>query len=79
MLITQIKTASQFRAFFEDAHPNSHFFTRENMKFAGDTMANYKLIIHADSYELARRKPVKHGLKASAYFDKLTLRFIGNN
>lgn len=56
----------------------SHFFTRDSMKFAGDTMRNYGVrgpvtlktstgeIVQC--WELYRRHPVKHGLQSSAYF-----------
>lgn len=55
----------------------SKFFTRSNMRFMGDTMANYgvrKAIINTifedniEVWELYRKRPVKHGLKKSAYF-----------
>jgi len=59
----------------------SHFFDRENMKFFGDTMTNYGVrsaVIKtytgetAICWELYRKRPVKYGLKTSAYFDKRT-------
>ena len=59
----------------------SKFFTPSNMKFAGDRMSNYGVsgpleIItsngNATVYELFRKKPVKHGLQKSAYFDVVT-------
>lgn len=61
----------------------SKYFTRENMRFAGDTMRNYGVRrIKAQTragdiievYELYRKKPVKHGLKSSAYFNPDTYR-----
>jgi len=60
-------------------NPDGHFFCRENMKFAGDTMQNYG-VRHAginngvECWELYRKRPVKHGLKTSVYFDKLTFK-----
>ncbi len=51
----------------------SHFFTRSTMKFFGDTMRNYGVRSAGDYWELYRKKPVKHGLHKSAYFDKKTL------
>jgi hypothetical protein len=66
----------------------SNFFSRESMKFFGDTMANYgvrsaTVTSNYDAagnwsdngesievWELYRRRPVKHGLKNSAYFSK---------
>lgn len=41
MIASQIKTASDLRAFVEDAKPDSHFFSRQTMRFFGDTMRNY--------------------------------------
>ena len=68
---------------------DSHFFDRSSMKFFGDTMANYGLRVttineHIGAgfnqqktvYELYRRKPVKHGLKDSAYFDMDTFKRV---
>lgn len=58
---------------------NSKFFTRNNMKFCGDTMANYGVRENTIDtwtetkvkvWELYRRKPVKMGLQGSAYFRK---------
>lgn len=56
----------------------SNFFERSTMRFFGDTMANYavssKTVIRngIECYELRRRKPVKHGLQSSAYFNAQT-------
>ncbi len=59
-------------------HPDSHFFDRESMRFFGDYMSNYgarkaTVITHGspepvECWELYRKRPVKHGLQASAYF-----------
>jgi hypothetical protein len=57
----------------------SRFFSRENMKFVGDTMRNYHVsakpvdVPNKDGdmvacWELRRIHPVKHGFKGSAYF-----------
>jgi hypothetical protein len=60
----------------------SLYFTRNNMKFSGDTMANYgvrKVTIfktNQEVYELYRKRPVKHGLKRSAYFHAVTFERI---
>lgn len=51
---------------------NRHFFDRDTMKFFGDTMANYGVRDAGPYWELYRRRPVKHGLNTSAYFDKVT-------
>ena len=53
-------------------NPDSHFFDRETMRFFGDTMGNYGVITHEDCYELRRKRPVKHGLCSSVFFDKVT-------
>ena len=58
---------------------NSPFFSRNNMRFSGDTIGNYGVrpkpiyIIRSSGavcsvWELYRRRPVKHGLQAPAYF-----------
>jgi len=58
----------------------SQFFTRDTMKFFGDTMQNYGVrsanIDGIECWELYRRKPVKHGLSNSAYFSKETYQRI---
>lgn len=64
---------------------DSYFFTRKTMQFFGDTMKNYgvrakTVIINGiECYELYRRKPVKHGLSKSAYFDCITYKRIHDN
>ena len=64
---------------------DSYFFTRKTMQFFGDTMKNYgvrakTVIINGiECYELYRRKPVKHGLSKSAYFDRITYKRIHDN
>lgn len=63
------------------------FFTRENMKFLGDTMSNYGVRAKTvmlktytgdlvECYELYRRKPVKNGVNRSAYFSCNDFRHI---
>ena len=75
-------TASELKAKIEAKGNEPHFFTRKTMKFFGDTMANYgvrETVIdtwsenNVEVYELYRRRPVKHGLRSSAYFRKDTL------
>lgn len=64
----------------EAANEDGHYFTRCTMKFFGDTMRNYGVRSRpvevtrydgttARCWELYRRKPVKHGMQASAFFD----------
>lgn len=59
----------------------SNFFSRSTMKFFGDTMRNYGVSSakvktwdgeSIEVWELYRKRPVKHGLKTSAYFNKKT-------
>ena len=71
-----IKTASDLKCHVEQFGNERYFFTRETMRFFGDTMRNYGVRDNGDSWELYRRKPVKHGLKESAYFDKATFRRV---
>jgi hypothetical protein len=65
----------------------SKFFSRENMKFAGDTMKNYgvrskpQLIDVGNDQQvlcwvLYRRKPVKHGMQKDAYFNNRTFKQV---
>lgn len=50
----------------------SYFFNRTSMRFFGDTMANYGVRSSGDNWELYRKRPVMHGLRDSAYFNKVT-------
>lgn len=80
--------ASELKYQVENAGTAPHFFTRNTMKFFGDTMANYgvrKVTIKTnynaagdydpdngafvECWELYRRRPVKHGLQTSHYFE----------
>lgn len=63
-------TPSQLKAAVKAANPNSMFFCRQNMRFAGDTIRNYGVRTYGDYWELYRRQPVKHGLQTSVYFRK---------
>ena len=80
-------TVSQLKSKVEQAGKSPHFFTRSTMQFFGDTMrSNYGVCgpypikdtlgaVH-EVYELYRRKPVKHGLHDSAWFDAQTFERI---
>lgn len=48
------------------------FFTPDTMRFFGDRMSNYGVRDAGEFWELYRKRPVKNGLKSSAYFDKVT-------
>lgn len=76
-------TSSELKAKVEASREEPYFFERKTMQFFGDTMRNYGvretvITTNLDEknvavYELFRRRPVKHGLKDSAYFRKDTL------
>lgn len=51
---------------------NPYFFVRSTMRFFGDTMKNYGVRSAGENWELYRKHPVKHGLKAPAFFNKKT-------
>lgn len=86
----KIKTASDLKFAVEQSGNEPYFFTRETMKFFGDTMRNYgvrgPITIEAHNgftdsgkisvYELFRRRPVKHNLTDSAYFCAETFRRV---
>ena len=65
-------TPSELKANILAHGPDSHFFDRKTMKFFGDTMRNYGVrkaeIEGIAVWELYRKRPVKHGLKSSAFF-----------
>lgn len=71
-------TPSELKANIIKHDPDSHYFDRKTMRFFGDTMRNYRvrkteIITHGDPvpvevWELYRKRPVKHGLKSSAFF-----------
>jgi hypothetical protein len=78
----KIRNASDLKFAVKKAGTQPHFFTRNTMRFFGDRMSNYGLrqprpvTLHdgraVNAYELTRRRPVKHGLRASAWFDAET-------
>ncbi len=73
-------TASALKRHVEQTEHSRFFFTRNNMKFSGDRMDNYYVGTNPVTvtsvtgtehtcWELSRIRPVKHGLRDSAYFD----------
>jgi len=68
----QKMTPSELKYQHETTHPDSHFFDRKIMKFFGDTMKNYGVRSCGECWELYRKRPVKSGLRGSAYFNKAT-------
>ena len=76
-------TPSKLKSYVEDT--GSLYFSKNNMKFFGDTMSNYgvkETVIDTRNaknlpvYELFRKKPVKNGRKDSVYFDKKTFKKV---
>ncbi len=70
-------TPSELKYKVEEAGHAPYFFTRDSMRFFGDTMRNYgvrAVLLEdvdghlVDAWEIFRRRPVKNGLKSSAYF-----------
>lgn len=78
----------------EQSGVEQHFFTRQTMKFFGDSMSNYGVRntyvvssfdadgnyveggIRRQVWELWRKRPNKHGLQSSAYFDPFTFKRV---
>lgn len=62
-------TPSEIRARHEELQPAGYFFSRNAMKFFGDTMRNFGSF-RADNGAviLYRRHPVKHGLQGRWIF-----------
>lgn len=78
-------TPSELKYHVESAGHSPHFFTRRSMAFFGDTMRNYGVRpAVVDTYtqkgvkawELYRRRPVRHNLQSSAYFEAETFKRI---
>ena len=76
-------TPSELKCNVEQSGKESYFFTRETMKFFGDTMRNYGVCSGTinTNYEkdlliwvLYRKRPVKNNLQSSAYFNKKTFK-----
>lgn len=65
-------TPSQLRYEVQTRNTDTHFFDYKTMRFFGDTMRNYGVRDAGDCWELYRKRPVKYGLRTSAYFDKQT-------
>jgi len=74
-------TPAELKSLYEENEEGrALFFTRETMRFFGDTMTNYKVSrvtvidkygekpTQQDAYKLFRKQPVKHGLDSPAFF-----------
>ena len=79
---------SQFKTLMLEKNPESTFFHKDNMKFAGDTMRNFgvrkiSLTVYCNNepkfmevIELYRKKTTSKGFFRSFYFDTETLRSV---
>ena len=66
-------TPSELKYLFETQGRHTMFFSRDAMRFFGDTMKNFGVRSHGVYWELYRKKPVSHGRKDSFFFHKETL------
>jgi hypothetical protein len=78
----KIKTASELKYKYEITQNPAKFFTRENMKFAGDTMANYGVRYDtkddAPIIVLYRRRVTSKGFSHSVCFCANSFKYLGN-
>lgn len=74
-------TPSELKSHVDQVMPL--FFSRDTMKFFGDTMKNYGVcsgkidtlnVKGADVWVLYRKNPVKYGINSSSYFNKKTFK-----
>lgn len=65
-------TPSQLKAEYQRHNPDGHFFDRKTMSFFGDSMKNYGVYDAGSHWALYRKRPVKHGINTTHYFDKIT-------
>ena len=72
-------TPAELKARVESGSTDRHFFTRDTMRFFGDTMSNYGVRSKpvevttpsgdtVTCWALYRKRPVKHGMQKDAYF-----------
>lgn len=74
-------TPSELKYLVEQCGQEPYFFNRDTMRVFGDTVRNYgvrRANVRTSTgaiipcWELWRKRPVKHGLQTSAYFDAAT-------
>ncbi len=77
MTVNELEQATQ--------ETSPYFFTRDTMKFFGDTMANYGVrsaVVNTwtqenvEVWELYRKRAVKHNMQNSTYFNKETFKRV---
>lgn len=69
-------TPSQLKTHYLANNPDGQYFTRTSMRVFGDSMANYGCRDAGDCWELYRKRPVKHCMQSSRYFDKSTFAIV---
>jgi len=85
--IVEVKkmTASELKYQIEKSGHEPYYFTRDTMRFFGDTMRNYgvrsSVVFDFEGtkhlvWELYRKSPVKHNNQSSAYFEKETYKRV---
>jgi len=75
-------TPSKLKALILAKYPDDLFFSRENMRFAGDTMKNFgvrSVVLLVDGeevphWELYRKQPTSKGARVPNFFNKKTLK-----
>ena len=65
-------TPSELKFQYESKNPNGRFFSRENMKFANDTMANFGCVDGGEYWILHRKKGY-----GQFKFEKETFKYLG--
>ena len=73
-------TPSELKYHIEQSNQEPHFFTYATMRFFGDTMANFgcrqATRAGVPVWELYRKRPVRHGLQGSFYFDQSSFKRV---
>lgn len=69
--------ASDLKYKHEMHNPSSKFFTRETMRFFGDTMSNFGVREGTSTWILYTKKPTKAGYR-EYHFDKETFKRLHN-
>lgn len=74
---TKIKNVGDLKHYMEASGKHPYFFSKDTMRFFGDTMSNFGLrrtsLGDIPVFCLYRKRPVKDGLSQPFYFNRLTL------
>jgi len=68
---------SELKRNYEIKNPCGKFFSRENMTFAGDTMANFGCRKEKGKYLLYRKNKTRKGFSGGFIFDAQTFKYLG--